>query len=260
VGALSLANRLLLAVGLAASAVRPVAAHVGASPNANNRYLKLTPLGDRIRLAYTIYFGEVPGAALRRQLDADRSGVIEAGEADRFGRQIAAEVRQTMTLSLDGAPVAFEWTELDVGLGTPEATAGSFALDLVTTVCLPSRGLHELVVQDDYPLSLPGETELKVETGLGVRIERIAVGGTPTVGDDVRLNGPTTALSNEGWAVKLDIGAAAPAGGGTCGAGTAVASRAAAGGGRGQWIWILAGAAAAAVAGVVLVIVKRRRR
>ena len=44
--------------------VASAAAHVSPSVDDNNRFLKLTPLGDRVRLAYTVLFGDNPGRAL----------------------------------------------------------------------------------------------------------------------------------------------------------------------------------------------------
>lgn len=233
---------------------RPAAAHVQPSLNENNRYLKLTPLGDRARLAYTIYYGEVPGAALRRQLDADRDGQVSDAEAAVLGAELGTEVRQRLTVTLDGADVPVAWSDVDVGLGTPDTAAGSFAVDLVATFCW-SRGAHELVLRDDYPLAIPGETELKVETGLGVTVERIAIGGSAVVGDDVRLRGTGGPLAEDGWAVKVVIGPAAPAGGAACGAAAPIRrtprSR--------RWIAI-AVAGLTVIGGAAVVLLRRRRR
>jgi len=250
-----------LAVVVAATA-SPAAGHIQPSLNENNRYLKLTPLGDRIRLAYTVYFGEVPGAALRRQLDTDHDGMVSDAEADKLGREIAAEVLPTLSLVLDGAPVALVWSEVEVGMGTPEVTAGTFAVDLVASLCLPSRGPHELVLRDDYKLPIPGETELKVETGLGVTIVRISLGGSLVAGEDVRIRGTGGVLAAEGWVVKVDIGPAAPVGGGACGAGAAAGPASGPGARRGrpsQWYFVAMGAVAAALAAAVMVIIQRRR-
>jgi hypothetical protein len=233
--------------------VTPASGHVAPSENENNRYLKLTPLGDRVRLAYTIYFGEVPGAALRRQMDTDGDGLVGEAEANKLGLAIAAEVQPRVSLTLDGVDVPVGWSEIEVGMGTPEVRAGSFAIDLLATVCLPSRGTHELVLRDDYALPIPGETELKVDAGLGVKIERISLGDSAVNGDEVKLRGVGGPLA-EGWLVKVAIGDAAPVGGGSCSAAAPVHKERA-----GRWM-ILLGLVAAALAAVLLVVAKRRRR
>ena len=58
---------------LAVAAVTLLSGHVAPSVDDNNRYLKVTPLRGGARLAYTVFFGEIPGAAERRQLDANRA-------------------------------------------------------------------------------------------------------------------------------------------------------------------------------------------
>jgi hypothetical protein len=243
----------IIAVALVATAT--ARAHVQPSLNENNRSLKLTPLGDRVRLAYTIYFGENPGAALRRELDKNRNGTVDDAEADALGRRLAAEVRPALSVTLDGAPQPFEWTEVDVGMGTPEVRAGSFAVDLIAAVCLPTRGAHELVLRDDYPLPIPGETELNVETGLGITVERITLGGALVGGTDVRIRGVGGPLA-AGWAVKLVVGEAAAIGDDACGAVRAAPARSS---GRRWWI---AGACAIGglLVGAALLITRRRRR
>lgn len=250
----------IVAVALVAAVVRPARAHVVASPNENNRYLKVTPMGDRFRLVYTIYFGETPGAALRREIDKNRDDTVDDDEADAFGQRLAKEVRPALDLTLDGAPVAFGWSDVDVGMGTPEVRAGSFAVDLIGIICLPTRGTHELVVRDTYPLPIPGETELKVETGLGIEVRRNTLAGAAINGDDAKLRGVGGPLA-AGWAIQIVVGDDAPVGGDACAA--AAAPRAAAATrARTPWLAIAAGSAVAIIAAVlgVLVVIKRRKR
>src|SRR5580765_7320368 len=97
----------VLAITLAA---RYAVAHVAPSMDDNNRYLKLTPLGDRVRLAYTVYLGEVPGAAARREFDADRDGAISDPEAQAFGARLAEQVRPALAITVDGAAAPLAWT------------------------------------------------------------------------------------------------------------------------------------------------------
>src|SRR4051795_12424080 len=48
--------------------------HVAPSVDDNNRYLKVTPMADGIRFAYTVFFGEIPGASERKHIDANGDG------------------------------------------------------------------------------------------------------------------------------------------------------------------------------------------
>jgi hypothetical protein len=71
-------------------------AHVAPSVDDNNRYLKVTPMRGGFRLAYTVFFGEIPGASERKLIDANRDGRIDEGEARRFGDKLASEVAASL--------------------------------------------------------------------------------------------------------------------------------------------------------------------
>ena len=61
---------------LLACLVAPAAAvaHVAASAETNNRYVRVTLLPERARLTYTLIVGERPALDERSRIDADRSG------------------------------------------------------------------------------------------------------------------------------------------------------------------------------------------
>jgi hypothetical protein len=235
-----------------AAAFGSAGAHVEAAVDENNRYLKLTPLGDRVRVAYTIFVGERPGAALRRRLDRDRDGQLDDREAAAYGDEVAALVRPAVTVTLDGelAPVA--WTTIDVGLGTPSVAGGAFSVDLVGWIC--ARGpRHQLVLRDTVRLDRPGETEVRLEDGPGVRFVSRRLGDREMDALDAKWtggDGPLTLGLDVTWEVD---GAAARPVDGKCAAGGG------AGAGRRRWLGYGLGVAAAiAMAGGALW--ARRRR
>jgi hypothetical protein len=260
---------LVLAVTLGALLVAPAGpppaeAHVAPSVDDNNRYLKLTPLGDRVRLAYVVFYGEVPGAQTRPSLDADGDGAIGDAEAQAFGDKLAGEIAAALDISIDGAPQRIAWTTISVGLGSSRVAAGAFSVDLVAFLCLPAaRGRHEVRLSDRFRLPRPGETELRVEDGPGITIERAQVGDLSDPSWTYRFAGPGGPLTDPGLELAFTAGeeaivapdkaCAVAAGGAASGGGLAkrpvvlIAVAAAA---------VLA-AAAAAAAGTVLV---RRRR
>src|SRR5438477_5338231 len=133
---------LVAAITLAvASAAR---AHVAPSVDDNNRYLKLTPMGDRVRLAYTVFFGEIPGAEARRSIDANHDGTITEAEAQVFGTRVSTDVAGALDLDVDGTQQRVVWADVVVGMGTQRTAAGAFAIDLIAYICLPARGKHHL--------------------------------------------------------------------------------------------------------------------
>src|SRR6187551_2105533 len=171
--------RPLVAATAIALASAPARGHVEASVDANNRYLKLSPMGDRIRLAYTVLFGHEPGAAMRRRLDRDRDGQISSAEADALGRELAAALQPALTIAIDGEPLAWQWARVDVGLGTPAVGGGSLSVDLIAWLCTPPGTTHRLQLRDEYMVEKAGDSELKLETGPGITLGVRTLGGEP---------------------------------------------------------------------------------
>lgn len=203
-------GRPFLTAVLALAAVAPhAAAHVGPSPETNNRYYRLTALGDRVRLGYTVFLGDAPGAAVRRRLDRDRDGRIDDAEARPIGDEVAAGVDAAVAVVIDGAPVAVQWSEPRVGLGAPVTAAGSLSVDLIGWVCLPRAGTrlaHRVVVRDRYRLPPAGEAELRLEGSPGVSIPRAGLGPDPSSTTlDLAWGGPPGPMAKAGYVFDLEI-------------------------------------------------------
>jgi hypothetical protein len=163
-----LARLTLAALGVAAVAA-PAHGHVAASVDVNNRYLKLSPMPDRIRLAYTILVGDEPGSVVRRALDRDGDRVVSEAEAARWADALATQVRDALTVTIDGAPVPVTWSEVVAGFDDRSVDAGAFSLDLIAWLCAPAvAGRHELEVVDRLALEPAGETEIRVTDEPGV--------------------------------------------------------------------------------------------
>jgi hypothetical protein len=147
-----------------------VLAHIAPSPTENNRYAKVELRHDAVRLVYTIYFGERPGAGERRQIDRNGDGTIDDGESRDFAAAIVAQVGPFLTVELDGKPGPAPWVVADVGLGTPSASGGSFSVDMTLEARLApaASGEHTLWLEDLWPVPFPGETEVRVEAAPGV--------------------------------------------------------------------------------------------
>lgn len=189
---------------------RPAVGHVSAAVGDNNRFLKLGVLGDRVRLAYTIFYGEVPGRALRAALDADRDGQITDGETAPFGERIARDVAAAVELWIDGVPRPVAWQQVVVGMGTPSAAAGAFSIDLIASSCAAfAPGPHLIVLRDHYALDRPGDTEVKAEDNPGVAITSSSIGGAEDDAHDYNLVGPSGALAT--WGLELHLTANARA-------------------------------------------------
>jgi hypothetical protein len=185
-------------------------AHVAPGTGDNNRYLKLSVLGDRLRFAYTVLYGEVPGQALRKAIDANHDGAIDDRETQPFGDQLAQGVAAAVELTVDGVRQPIAWSQVVVGMGSPSASAGAFSVDLIAAICLPMpRGKHTLLLRDAYAIDRPGETEVKLEDSPGVKIDRSHIGDADDEAHDYNLVGPSGALERHGLEAEVTIGARA---------------------------------------------------
>ncbi len=245
---------LVLAVTLATTAAH---AHVAPSVDDNNRYIKVTPAGDQVRIAYTVFFGEVPGAQTRPSIDADHDRLISDAEGQAFGDKVAGEVGASLELTVDGKTQPVTWTTVAVGIGSPQVAAGSFSIDMVAWACLPSlRGPHTLMLRDRFRVPRPGETELKVEDSPGVAITRTRIGSLSDPGHAYRFAGPGGPLMDDGLELAFTASDTAPAAGHGCVA-AAVAGKKPV---PKSLVIGIAIALAAVLAGVLVIVQRKRRR
>lgn len=146
-------------------------AHVAPSPDADNRYVKITLLPGQARIAYTLFLGERPGAMARARMDTNQDGLLSDDEARTFGLALRDEIVPRVALSLDGAIPDATWTLADVGLGTPTTSAGAFSVDLVTTLPYPpGRAEHTFTLSDTFRPPKTGEAELRIEAAPDVTL------------------------------------------------------------------------------------------
>jgi hypothetical protein len=196
-------RRALLLVAIAAGRA---SAHVAPSVDDNGRFIKLTPLGDRVRLAYTVLFGERPGHGMRTSIDANGDGLVDEAEGQAFGAKLAAEVAATLDVEIDGKRYAVAWREVAVGMGAPQTGGGTFAVDLVGYLCLPTaRGAHHVALRDRFALPHPGITEVKVEDSPGVTIAHARVGRADDPSYDYQLAGAGP-LADDGLDLQFTAG------------------------------------------------------
>jgi hypothetical protein len=196
-------RRGVAAVIAVAAGAGAASAHVAPARDVNNRYLKLTVLGDRVRLAYTVYYGELPGALERRRIDRDRDGQLTDAETAPLAAQLAADVAARLTLTIDGRALPTRWTATDVGLGRPVVAAGSFAVDLIAWYCLPPGERHSLNLVDDYAVARPGETELILEDSPGVHLDVARLGAVDLPDLGAQWEGPGGPLATDGLTLTI---------------------------------------------------------
>jgi hypothetical protein len=219
----------------------PARGHVAPSVEENNRYIKVTVFADRVRLAYILFMGEVPGRATRERLDADRDGVVSDREAHRFRDEWAARVAGALDIELGGAPAAPRWSIAEVGLGDRRTSSGAFSLDLVAWLCPDSGAPLRLDLRDRLRLPLPGESELLIEESPGTEITLATLAGDP--GTRFRWTGAGGPIE-KGLVLSWRADADAPRDPGACAAAIDPPAKDR----RGWWLLVLGGAGLAVLA------------
>lgn len=198
------AQLITLLVILAAAAVsRQAFGHVGPSDATNNRYYKLTPMADRVRLAYTIFFGRQPGQVMRHRMDVNRDGVLSSDEVSAYRQVIAKQLFASVSFLQAGKDAKLLWQDVDVGMDTMDVDSGPFSVDFIGTVCLDDRRLgieHELVFRDRLRLPSPGETELSLAPAPGIQITKSVLDGRASRHVEKWQGGPGAAQTGYAFA------------------------------------------------------------
>jgi len=183
-------------------------AHVAPSLDRNNRYMKVELMGDRIRFAYTIFWGQQPGAQTRQRMDRNHNGKLERSETEAFKNHIAQSVSDALEVVVDGHPQRVQWARAHMGLNTPDTNGGAFSLDLLAWLCLDAprtRKSHELLLYDSYRLPSPGENELRVHDAPGITITRSTIGARKTSLLDFRWQGGAAVLAKQGYRLDFTV-------------------------------------------------------
>ncbi len=147
---------------------RPARAHPEAAPARTNRYLQVTLLESRARLAYTLLIGERPAFFLRQAADGNRDGRIDPTERASLLDTVATTVERSLELRLDGRPLVARFAERD-STGDDSVAAHALGVDLFAFV-EAGPGVHELVVHDRYEPRDEGESEVTFDASPGVQL------------------------------------------------------------------------------------------
>lgn len=227
------------------------AAHVAPSVDDNNRYVTITPFGDRVRVAYVVFFGEVPGAIERRMIDSNRDGQISNAEGHAYAVAFGAQLEASLEAEVDGVVAPLRWSSIEVGMGSPEVAAGTFSIDLVAYACLAGRAPHHFTFHDRFRVPHPGETEVKVDDAPGITIERARIGAADDPSHDYRFAGPGGPIADQGLDLAFTAGPnAAVTADATCAAATRATSH--------PIVWVLIGLGVVVIGGMATLVRRRR--
>jgi hypothetical protein len=146
-------------------------AHPEYAPSTVNHYLKVDLISAaELRLAYTVMVGPAPAAALRKAVDANADGRLDAAETRALGERQRAAVAAGLIVDVDGKRATLAFETPDVGLAGDEVAPSPLSVDLVARVALGSAGRHRLRIDDATADPQLGESEVRVEESPATRL------------------------------------------------------------------------------------------
>jgi hypothetical protein len=141
----------------------PAAAHPEVSPEVVNRYLSIIVIGDRLEYFVTLLYGQFPGLDLRKQLDGNGDGTIDAAELDRAAQSWKARAPTLAGLAVDGTAISWADASANVQLGPEDkVTAAPIVVELYGARPLEARP-HDVRLEPGWDPARLGETELTVD-------------------------------------------------------------------------------------------------
>jgi hypothetical protein len=168
-GALPLAVGALCAVaGLLAPAAG--VAHPVTSRTENNRYVKLTLAEGRLRVAYSVLYGELPSFYARRAMDRDGDGRVSADEARAHADEVATQMAAQSVLTVNGTRIPLRLPDRAATVADPRVGPIPFSIDLWEVVAVAPRGRMVIAFEAGGELPRLGETEVKFEESPGARL------------------------------------------------------------------------------------------
>ncbi|HEY3354916.1 MAG TPA: hypothetical protein VGQ83_16805 [Polyangia bacterium] len=174
--------RIAITVLVAFAGGGPAGAHPVTSRTENNRYVKLTVMGDRLRVAYSVLYGELPSFEERREMDRDGDGRVAPAEARARADEVAGICARGSVLEIDGRRHALTFPEREATLGEPRVAPAPFSIDLWELVPLGPGARHEITFETNHDLRRMGETEIRFEEAPGTRLTAYCVGRGPCRG------------------------------------------------------------------------------
>jgi len=144
--------------------------HRAFSLRQNNRFAILVLEDTKIVLLYSVLYGRVPAAQIRRNFDRNTDGIISAQEATAGANRLLSRIESGIHMRLDGARLPSKKLTASVLLrGNVGVSAG--ALELSIEGRWPVRpGRHSLRYKDDTHLAAPGEMHVQLRPGPAIRL------------------------------------------------------------------------------------------
>ena len=142
-------------------------AHVAPAVDENNRYIKVSPMGDRIQLAFVVFAGEVPGTAMRDKLPTD---------PQIFADELAQRVAAKLNVVVGGKPQQVVWDRVAIDLKPSKEYPNALSVSMVAWFCTGDGARKTFELRDSFEFPPPGESELAIEPAPGVSVQASTLG------------------------------------------------------------------------------------
>jgi len=177
-----MSSRLLRLIGLFAVVVAlAVPTTARAHPLGNftvNRYSRIEPAGDGVRIFYVLDMAEIPTFQEKARIDADRDGRVTDTERARYAEARANELLGNLHLTLEGAPVAVRPLSQSVSFPPGQGGLETLRLEALFVASISSGGDRaiQLTYRDDNDPERLGWREIVARPGASdARIEQATV-------------------------------------------------------------------------------------
>src|SRR5262249_11188073 len=109
-----------------------------------NRYSRLEPAGDRLRVRYVPDMAAIPTFQERASVDRDRDGRVSEAENRAYAERKAAELVASLHLAVDGASVALRVTESTLTFPAGQGGLSTLRLALWLEARVPVGGAYKV--------------------------------------------------------------------------------------------------------------------
>ncbi len=167
------APRRLLAP-LAALVLLALPSVVAAHPLGNftiNRYSRLEPVGDTLRVTYVLDMAEIPAFQEQPLIDRDGNGVIDAAEQEQYAASKAEELRRGLHLALNGAPTELRLVSRELSFPPGQAGLPLLRLRAIFEARVPAGAVVSADYEDRNYANRIGWKEVVVRAGPGILLD-----------------------------------------------------------------------------------------
>ena len=135
-----------------------------------NRYSRLEPARDSVRVLYILDMAEIPAHAERERIDTDGDGTLSATEIDAYRQKVVEALRRNLTIAVNGRPATLNVMASTLTFPVGQANLPTLRLSVTYVTPITENGPVDLAYADgNYPDRL-GWQEIVVHPAASARL------------------------------------------------------------------------------------------